>query len=60
MLRFIFSFLYTRNWVTGQMELSRSRLFIFVAMTLLITLIVILAIIMQLPVAYTALSYDSL
>lgn len=42
-LKFAFGFLYTRNWHTGQKELSQSRLFIFggIAFVLVVSLVVI-------------------
>ncbi len=52
--RFIFPFLYTRNWHTGQVMLSRPRVALFSAMLFIIVLGVLMAIILQTPVQYTA------
>ena len=54
MFQFIFSFLYTRNWYTGELELSRPRVALFSAMIFIILLGVLLAAILQAPVTYTS------
>lgn len=51
-IRFIFSFLYTRNWHTGQMELSRPRLMLFGAFLLLITVAMLMIAFLQIPIEY--------
>ena len=52
MLRFVFSFLYTRNWHTGQQELSLPRVALFVGMVALIALVVLLGLFLQTPITY--------
>lgn len=54
-LRFVFSFLYIRNWHNGQMELSKPRVMLFAASVFLFVLAAILIGILQAPVEYTAL-----
>ncbi len=53
-LQFIFSFLYTRDWYTGQLELSRPRVALFCSMLFIIMLGVLIASILQTPVTYEA------
>ena len=53
-LPFVFSFLYTRNWYTGEMELSRPRLILFAAGVFLILLGVLIVAFLQSPVTYNA------
>lgn len=50
--RFVFSFLYARNWHTGQMELSRTRLALFFATLFLIFLGLAIISFLQAPVEY--------
>ena len=50
--RFVFPFLYTRNWYTGKLELSRPRVALFSAMLFIILLGVLMASILQTPVSY--------
>jgi hypothetical protein len=52
--RFVFSFLYTRNWHTGQMELSRPRLIVFGAFLFLFTVAMLMIAFLQIPVEYQA------
>lgn len=52
LFRFIFSFLYTRNWHTGEMELSKPRLYVFLSMLFLIFAILVFAAMLQAPVIY--------
>ena len=52
--QFIFGFLYTRDWHTGEMELSRPRLALFAGMVVILVLAIIFAIILQTPVTYEA------
>jgi hypothetical protein len=53
-LRFTFSFLFARNWHTGQMELSRPRLALFCACIFLIMLGLTIISVLQAPVEYVA------
>lgn len=50
--RFVFSFLYTRDWHTGQVELSRPRLVIFLSIIFLLLLALTIISILQAPVEY--------
>ncbi len=50
--RFVFSFLYTRNWYNGQMELSRPRVALFAGMLFLLVLAIIFITILQAPIRY--------
>ncbi|MDA8597200.1 hypothetical protein N9L26_02580 [Candidatus Pacebacteria bacterium] len=51
--RFIFGFLYVRDWHSGQMELSRPRVVLFAGMLSLIVLGILIALILQRPVTYS-------
>lgn len=53
-LKFVFSFLYVRNWHTGKMELSRPRLSIFFAILFLVLLALTMILFLQSPVEYVA------
>lgn len=53
--QFIFSFLFTRNWHTGEMELSWPRVVLFGGMAFIIILSVVFAYILQTPVVYESL-----
>ncbi len=53
-LRFVFSFLYVRNWHSGEMELSRERVMLFFAVILLLLVATILITFLQTPIAYDA------
>ena len=53
-LKFIFSFLYVRNWHTGNMELSRPRLSIFFGALFLVLLALTMILFLQSPVEYVA------
>lgn len=53
-LRFIFSFLYVRNWHTGNMELSRPRLAIFFGALFLVLLALVMIGFLQAPVEYVS------
>ncbi len=55
-LQFIFSFLYKRNWYTGKQELSLPRVALLGGMVFLIVVAVVLALVLQTPVTYDALS----
>jgi hypothetical protein len=50
--RFIFSFLYVRNWHTGHVELSRPRVAIFGAALFLLLLALMIISILQAPIEY--------
>lgn len=52
--RFIFSFLYVRDWHTGQMELSRPRVALFSALLFLLVLALTLITVLQSPIDYQA------
>lgn len=51
-IKYIFSFLYVRNWHTGKLELSRPRLSIFFAILFLILLAMTMILFLQAPVEY--------
>ncbi len=53
-LKFVFSFLYVRNWHSGNRELSRSRLAIFFGALFLIFLALTMIVFLQAPVEYIA------
>jgi len=48
--RFAFRFLYTRNWHTGEQELSRSRTAVFCGGVFLVLLALTLITVLQAPV----------
>lgn len=52
-LEFTFSFLYTRNWHTGELELSRSRMAIFCCGVFLLLFSLIIISILQAPFEIT-------
>jgi hypothetical protein len=47
--RFVFSFLYVRNWHTGERELSRPRLLVFGSILFLLLLALTLIAVLQTP-----------
>jgi hypothetical protein len=49
---FIFSFLYVRDWYSGDLELSMPRVALFASMIFLILLGIALASVLQAPVTY--------
>ncbi len=53
-IKFAFSFLFVRNWHTGEMELSRPRLAILCCVIFLIMLALTIISILQTPVVYIA------
>lgn len=53
-IRFVFAFLFERNWHTGEMELSRPRMMLFSAGIFLILLGLLMVTILQAPVIYEA------
>lgn len=50
--QFIFSFLYVRNWYTGDLELSLPRVALFASMIFLVFLGIVMASVLQTPVTY--------
>lgn len=50
--RYVFSFLYTRNWHNGEMELSRPRLALFASALFLLILALMFISILQAPIEY--------
>jgi hypothetical protein len=52
-IRFVFAFLFVRNWYTGEMELSRPRMALFSSGLFLLMLALTLIAILQAPVEYT-------
>ena len=53
-IKFTFSFLFVRNWYSGEMELSRSRLAVFCGGIFLVLLAVTMITVLQAPVEYIA------
>lgn len=53
--KFAFSFLFVRNWHTGEMELSRPRFALFCGGLFLLLLALTIISILQAPVEYTRL-----
>jgi len=53
-LKFAFSFLYVRNWHTGEKELSRPRLTLFFSVLFLILLALTIISVLQAPLYYDA------
>jgi len=51
--RFVFSFLYVRNWHNGRSEVSRPRLTILLAIIVLLVLSIALIAFLQAPIEYT-------
>ncbi len=52
--KFMFPFLYARNWHTGELELSRPRVALFSAMLFILFLGILMASILQTPVSYNS------
>jgi hypothetical protein len=52
LVQFVFSFLYVRNWYSGDLELSLPRVVLFSSMLFLILLGILMASILQSPVTY--------
>lgn len=50
--RYIFSFLYVRNWYTGRQELSRPRLFIFISGLVMLLIAILIVTYLQAGVVY--------
>lgn len=55
LFKFVFPFLYDRDWHDGDMELSRPRVTLFAAMLFIIVLGILMALILQSPVTYSTL-----
>jgi hypothetical protein len=53
-IRFIFPFLFVRNWHDGQWELSRARCVLFGLSLALVLVGIVLVYYLQAPVVYTA------
>ncbi len=53
-LRFVFPFLFVRNWYNGAWELSRARCILFGGAVLFFVLGVGIVYLLQAPVVYTA------
>ena len=53
-VKFIFRFLFARNWYSGELELSRPRVTLFFAMIFIVLLGLAMATILQAPVSYEA------
>lgn len=51
-IRFVFPFLFVRNWYDGSWEPSRARIILFSALLFLICISVAIAYILQAPVIY--------
>lgn len=49
-IKFVFGFLYVRNWYTGKQELSRSRMAIFCGGLFLLLLALTIIHVLQLPI----------
>jgi hypothetical protein len=52
--KFAFSFLYVRNWHTGEKELSRPRLTLFFSVVFLVLLALTIIDVLQAPIYYDA------
>ncbi len=52
--RFVFSFLYTRNWHTGQMEMSTPRLMVLLAALFLFVIATAMIVFLKTPIEYYA------
>lgn len=50
--RYVFSFLYIRNWHTGERELSPARLYIFLGFVVLLLVATIMIAILNSPIEY--------
>jgi hypothetical protein len=52
--RILFPFLFIRNWYTGDLELSPTRVWLFVALLLLFVCATIILIVLQAPLEYAS------
>jgi hypothetical protein len=57
-VQFVFSFLYTRDWYSGERELSAPRVALFSGMLFLIMLGIVMAGILHTPAQYNKLDED--
>ena len=53
LFKFIFPFLFSRNWHTGRTELSPPKIILFLGMLSIVVLGILLAFVLQTPVAYS-------
>ena len=53
LLRFIFPFLFKRNWYDGSWEISRTRLIVFIVCITLFLVAIALMYMLQSPVEYS-------
>lgn len=53
LVKFVFPFLFARNWHTGELEFSRPRVALFAGMMLLIVLGLLIVAFLQAPVQYS-------
>ncbi len=53
-LKFIAPFLFARNWYTGERELSRTRIWLFVGFLVLFGIGTVIIIVLNAPVEYAA------
>jgi hypothetical protein len=51
--KYLFSFLYVRNWHTGKRELSRAKVALSAGVLILIVLSLLIIAYLQAPVSYT-------
>lgn len=54
LIRFVFPFLFIRNWYDGSWELSRARILLLGALIALVLAGTIIAYLLQTPVVYTS------
>jgi hypothetical protein len=52
LIKFVFPFLYARDWNSGKLELSHPRVALFSAMLFIVFLGVLMAVILQAPIIY--------
>jgi hypothetical protein len=57
-VRFVFSFLYTRDWYSGERELSHPRVALFSLMLFLTLLGIAMAVVLQTPTEYSRQSQE--
>lgn len=56
-IHFMFGFLFTRNWYTGDLEVSKPKLALFSAMVFLVILGLLFITLLQSPVVYEVSGY---
>lgn len=54
LVRFLFPFLFIRNWQTGEVQLSRPRVMLFCTAAACIVFALVVIAILQVPIEYTA------